>query len=81
MSDQQLMRINLSLVSHTNIGKTTLSRTLLGRDIGDVADRPHVTETNDDYVLIRASVGCSALVLWDPPGFGASVGLATRLEV
>ena len=25
MSDQQLMRINLSLVSHTNIGKTTLA--------------------------------------------------------
>ena len=37
MSDQQLMRINLSLVSHTNIGKTTLARTLLGRDIGEVA--------------------------------------------
>ena len=33
------MRIHLSLVSHTNIGKTTLARTLLGRDIGEVADR------------------------------------------
>ena len=63
MSDQQLMRINLSLVSHTNIGKTTLARTLLGRDIGEVADRPHVTETNDDYVLIRASDGCSELTV------------------
>ena len=80
MSDQQLMRINLSLVSHTNIGKTTLARTLLGRDIGEVADRPHVTETNDDYVLIRASDGCSELVLWDTPGFGDSVRLAKRLE-
>lgn len=80
MADQQVMRINLSLVSHTNIGKTTLARTLLGRDIGEVADRPHVTETNDDYVLIRATDGCSELVLWDTPGFGDSVRLAARIE-
>ena len=80
MTDMQLMRINLSLVSHTNIGKTTLARTLLGRDIGEVADRPHVTETTDDYVLIRATDGCSELVLWDTPGFGDSVRLASRLE-
>ena len=79
MSDQQLMRINLSLVSHTNIGKTTLARTLLGRDIGEVADRPHVTETNDDYVLIRASDGCSELVmghagLWRQCSFSQTFG-------
>ena len=35
--------INLSLVSHTNIGKTTLARTLLMQDVGEVADRAHVT--------------------------------------
>ena len=27
--------VNLSLVSHTNVGKTTLTRTLLGRDVGE----------------------------------------------
>ena len=27
--------VTLSLVSHTNIGKTTLARTLLGTDVGD----------------------------------------------
>lgn len=80
MADMQTMRINLSLVSHTNIGKTTLARTLLGRDIGEVADRPHVTETNDDYVLIRGSDGYSELVLWDTPGFGDSIRLSQRLE-
>ncbi len=80
MTQMQTMRINLSLVSHTNIGKTTLARTLLGRDIGEVADRPHVTETNDDYVLTRSSDGYSELVLWDTPGFGDSVRLAQRLE-
>ena len=26
--------VSLSLVSHTNAGKTTLARTLLGRDVG-----------------------------------------------
>lgn len=73
------MRIHLSLVSHTNIGKTTLARTLLGRDIGEVADRAHVTETTDDYVLARSPEGCE-LILWDTPGFGNSVALARRLE-
>lgn len=73
------MRIHLSLVSHTNIGKTTLARTLLGRDIGEIADRAHVTETTDDYVLARTPEGCE-LILWDTPGFGNSVALAKRLE-
>lgn len=73
------MRIHLSLVSHTNIGKTTLARTLLSRDIGEVADRAHVTETTDDYVLARSPEGCE-LLLWDTPGFGNSVALAKRLE-
>ena len=73
------LRIHLSLVSHTNIGKTTLARTLLSRDIGEVADRAHVTETTDDYVLARNAEGCE-LVLWDTPGFGNSVALAKRLE-
>lgn len=73
------LRIHLSLVSHTNIGKTTLARTLLSRDVGEVADRAHVTETTDEYVLARNAEGCE-LVLWDTPGFGNSVALAKRLE-
>ena len=32
MSDHDQFRIHFSLVSHTNIGKTTLARTLLMRD-------------------------------------------------
>ena len=34
--------IALSLISHTNTGKTTLARTLLRREVGDVRDAPHV---------------------------------------
>ena len=32
------LTVTLSLVSHTNVGKTTLARTLLKRDIGEVRD-------------------------------------------
>jgi len=39
----QPQTIALSLIAHTNVGKTTLARTLLGRDVGDVRDEPHVT--------------------------------------
>ncbi|MCF0252996.1 MAG: DUF3482 domain-containing protein, partial [Duodenibacillus sp.] len=79
MSENDCLRIHLSLVSHTNIGKTTLARTLLLRDVGEVADRAHVTENTEDYVLARNNEGCE-LVLWDTPGFGNSVMLAKRLE-
>lgn len=72
-------RINLSLVSHTNIGKTTLARTLLMQDIGTVEDRAHVTEDADGYVLARDASGCE-LLLWDTPGFGNSIALAKRLQ-
>ena len=37
--------ISLSLVSHTNVGKTTLARTLLSQSVGEVRDEPHVTDT------------------------------------
>lgn len=61
MADQQdSLRIHLSLVSHTNIGKTTLARTLLMRDVGEIADRAHVTETTDDYLLARGQVAASS---------------------
>ena len=79
MSKPDQFRIHLSLVSHTNIGKTTLARTLLMRDVGEVADRAHVTENTEAYVLARDAAGCE-LVLWDTPGFGNSVALAKRLS-
>lgn len=76
---KDLQKINLSLVSHTNVGKTTLARTLLGRDIGEIDDRSHVTMEPEDYVLLRAPDD-SELILWDTPGFGDSVRLANRLK-
>ena len=49
--------LSLSLVSHTNVGKTTLARTLLGRDIGEVRDEAHVTETAEPHRLIDSPAG------------------------
>jgi hypothetical protein len=70
--------ITLSLVSHTNVGKTTLARTLLGADVGEVRDAPHVTEFADGHDLIDTPAG-DRLRLWDTPGFGDSARLARRL--
>jgi hypothetical protein len=70
--------VSLCLVSHTNAGKTTLARTLLRRDIGEIADRAHVTELAERHELIAA--GDDALYLWDTPGFGDSVRLLGRLR-
>jgi Domain of unknown function (DUF3482)/50S ribosome-binding GTPase len=70
--------IHLSLISHTNVGKTTLARTLLGRDIGEVRDEAHVTLAAEPHLLLEAAGG-ERLMLWDTPGFGDSVRLARRL--
>ncbi|MEY2897013.1 MAG: hypothetical protein RL669_1282, partial [Pseudomonadota bacterium] len=73
------MVINLSLVSHTNVGKTTLARTLLRRDIGEPRDHAHVTETADAHELLITPEG-DELRLWDTPGLGDSVRLLQRLR-
>ncbi|HQY29519.1 MAG TPA: DUF3482 domain-containing protein, partial [Burkholderiaceae bacterium] len=70
--------ISLSLVSHTNVGKTTLARTLLGREVGTVRDEAHVTETAEPYPMIETANG-DRMTLWDTPGFGDSARLASRL--
>ena len=71
--------INLSLVSHTNVGKTTLVRTLLQQDVGEVRDAAHVTEIATGYVMLQA--GSDTLMLWDTPGFGDTARLVSRLRL
>lgn len=70
--------VTLSLISHTNVGKTTLARTLLRRDVGEVLDQAHVTEENEAYTLIETER--AALRLWDTPGFGDTRRLMRRLR-
>jgi hypothetical protein len=71
--------VNLSLISHTNAGKTTLVRTLLGQDVGEVRDAAHVTEVATGYVMQQA--GADTLMLWDTPGFGDTGRLLRRLKL
>lgn len=73
------LTLSLSLVSHTNAGKTTLARTLLDRDVGVIRDQAHVTDTIESHLLAESPAG-DRLLLWDTPGFGDSVRLARRLE-
>lgn len=71
--------VELALISHTNSGKTTLARTLLARDVGEVRDAPHVTEVAEPYALLESPHG-DTLRLWDTPGFGDSARLVKRLR-
>ena len=73
------MSVQFSIVAHTNVGKTTLVRTLLKRDIGEVADRPHMTEVAERHTLLDTAQG-DVLYLWDTPGFGDSARLLKRLQ-
>lgn len=71
-------RIQLVLVSHTNVGKTTLARTLLGQDVGEVRDAAHVTLEAESHRLLGTAEG-DELILWDTPGLGDSARLVRRL--
>lgn len=73
-------KIQFALVSHTNNGKTTLARTLVGMDVGEVRDAAHVTLFAEAHTLQVSSAG-DALLLWDTPGFGDSVRLLKRLAM
>ncbi len=79
MSEDGTRTIHLSLVSHTNIGKTALARTLLGADVGEVRDAAHVTDEAQGHTLLQSPQG-DALQLWDTPGFGDSTRLLRRLR-
>ncbi|MDB6134182.1 MAG: hflX 1 [Verrucomicrobiales bacterium] len=70
--------VTFSLISHTNVGKTTLARTLLRRDVGDALDQSHVTDVAEAYPMIEADG--ARLLLWDTPGFGDTARLLKRLR-
>ncbi|TFW35893.1 DUF3482 domain-containing protein [Massilia horti] len=76
----QPVKIQFALVSHTNNGKTTLARTLVGVDVGEVRDAAHVTVFAEAHTLQTTEAG-DTLLLWDTPGFGDSVRLLKRLAM
>ena len=73
-------QVQFALISHTNNGKTTLARTLVGVDVGEVRDAAHVTVLAESHTLLRTEQG-DTLQLWDTPGFGDSVRLLRRLAL
>ncbi len=73
-----MRHVTLSLVSHTNVGKTTLARTLLRRDVGEVLDKAHVTDVSEAHDLLVTDD--ATLRLWDTPGFGDTARLLKRLR-
>lgn len=79
MSDTPV-HIQFALISHTNNGKTTLARTLVGVDVGEVRDAAHVTIFAESHLLLKTNEG-DTLQLWDTPGFGDSVRLLKRLAM
>lgn len=60
--------IDLALASHTNIGKTSLARTLLANTVGEVRNAENVTTHREGYALLSAPD--VELRVWDTPGFG-----------
>lgn len=76
----EAVHVQLVLISHTNAGKTTLARTLVGMDVGEVRDAPHVTLFSESHTLLT-SAASDQLQLWDTPGFGDSQRLFKRLSM
>lgn len=74
----QVPTLNVALASHTNVGKTSLARTLLRRDVGEVRDAEHVTRRRAGYFLVNTEQG--RLRLWDTPGFGNAQALLRNLR-
>ena len=77
----QPQQIQLVLISHTNAGKTTLARTLVGMDVGEVRDAAARDRCRPSRIRCCAPPTGDALLLWDTPGFGDSVRLAKRLAM
>ncbi len=77
-ADPHATQVQCVLISHTNAGKTTLARTLVGTDMGEVRDAAHVTILSESHLLVSTPTG-DELRLWDTPGFGDSVRLFKRL--
>lgn len=77
MTEQPTLQI--AVVGHTNVGKTSLLRTLI-RDVnfGEVEDMPGTTrQVQGAHIMLGTQ---TALLLFDTPGIEDSIGLLDYLE-
>lgn len=71
--------LHIAIVGHTNVGKTSLMRTLTrSRDFGEVSSRPATTRHVEMAEL--AIGGAPVLRLYDTPGLEDSSGLLGHLD-
>lgn len=78
MLDGDTKAIRIAVVGHTNVGKTSLLRTLTrNASFGDVASSPGTTRAVE---RARLQVGDSALLFFDTPGLEDSAGLLSHLK-
>ena len=71
--------ISLAVVGHTNVGKTSLLRTLTRRaDFGEVADRPGTTR-HVEAINLKVD-GRTALRFIDTPGLEDATALLEHLQ-
>ncbi len=79
MDSEASLPLNIAVVGHTNVGKTSLIRTLTRHgSFGDVSSSPGTTRHVESQVLIVD--GQKIVRLLDTPGFEDSIGLFDTIE-
>ncbi|MEH6912122.1 MAG: GTPase/DUF3482 domain-containing protein [Oceanicoccus sp.] len=79
MKSEVNLPLNIAVVGHTNVGKTSLIRTLTRRSsFGDVSSSPGTTRHVESQVLMVN--GQKIVRLLDTPGFEDSIGLFDAIE-
>lgn len=79
MTEQQVLPIQAAIVGHTNVGKTSLIRTLTKNShFGEVSSNPGTTRHVESQVLMAD--GEKILRLLDTPGFEDSISLFDLID-
>jgi GTPase SAR1 family protein len=71
-----LQKINIAIAGHTNVGKTTLIRTLMKASVGEVRDAPNVSPREQAYYFD----GIQANFI-DTPGFQNATAMGMYLDM
>jgi len=69
-------KINIAIAGHTNVGKTTLIRTLMKASVGEVRDSPNVSQREEAYYFD----GIQANFI-DTPGFQNASAMGMYLDM